>query len=134
MKPLNHQPTSTFSYTCRICGFKFTSNKNPQKISLFEKSNPKIVNHQVESQKLNLKCPNCGGRDLNIDWGKCYNSSDDEKLQNIPVSEIPVTTRQKISVSVIEKIIDILSFVVGKITKSDKKNNMEQHPCEDKKL
>lgn len=118
MKVFPH-PTSTFSYTCRSCGHKFTSDKNPQKITLFG-SSAKIEGHTIEAQKLNLKCPNCGSRKLNLGWGKSYGSSDEEKAQNISDSEIPATVRQKICVSVIEKIVGVLSFFAGKITKADK--------------
>lgn len=112
-------PTSTFSYTCRSCGRKFTSDKNPQKITLFG-SSAKIEGHTIEPQELNLKCPNCGSRDLNLDWGKSYGSGDEEKPKNISDSKIPVTARQKIWVLGIEKIVGVLSFFAGKITKADK--------------
>lgn len=56
--------------------------------------------------------------ELNLDrrnYGSSYENQD-----NSLYSQIPVTTKQKISVSLIEKVIGILSFVVGKITKADK--------------
>ncbi len=118
-KSAPHQ-TFGFSYTCRDCGFKFTSNKNPQKTTLFKKSNQKIENHQVDAQQLNLKCPKCGSRELNLDLRKIYASSDDEKSQDISDSEIPVTEKQKVCVSAIEKVVGALSFFAGKITRADK--------------
>lgn len=118
MKAFPHQ-NSNFSYTCRACGFKFTSDKNLQKISLFG-SPAKIEGHTIDSQKLNLKCPKCGSRDLNLDWGKCYSSSDEEKTQNISASEIQATKKQKVFVSAIEKALVVLSFFAGKITRADK--------------
>lgn len=118
MKAFPHQ-NSTFSYTCRACGFKFTSDKNPQGISLFG-SSAKIEGHTIDSKKLNIKCPKCGSRDLNLDWGKCYSSSGDEKPQNISASEISDTKKQKVFVSAIEKALGALSFFAGKITRADK--------------
>lgn len=117
---------STFSYTCRVCGFKFTSTKNPHKI-LLSSSSMKITEHQVEAPKLNIICPKCKSSNVIIDFGKIYNFDDGEEVKNNIDFTIPVTIKQKISVSIFGKVIDILSFAVGKITKADKvkKNNIE---------
>lgn len=112
-------PKQTFTYTCCECGHRFKSDKPPQKVSIFCKSNSKIVNHQVNTQELNLKCPSCGSHELNLDWGKAYDSSC-ENQENHLDSQIPVTTKQKVCVFMIEKIIGALSFFAGKITKVDK--------------
>lgn len=123
----NTNSSAVFPYLCKNCGYEFYSNKPPHKISIFP-STPKITEHQVEAPKLNIICPKCESDKVIINLGKIYSSDGSkESSENHLDSQIPVTTKQKISVSVIEKIIGALSFFAGKITKADKvkKDNIE---------
>ncbi len=47
---------------------------------------------------------------------------DEKEIETYSCIEIPETKKQKIYVSMISKAIDVLSFSVGKLIKSDKYN------------
>lgn len=123
MKEIDKNNSQSFCCLCRNSGFKFYSNKLSRKNSFFS-SAAKIDKHQIISKKLNLCYPKCKSQEIAVDFGKIINSTDSKNRRETSIDyNSDKIFEEQISISLIERIVDILSFATEKITKVNKSKN-----------